>query len=170
MTDKGERRERAEMDDEAKVLDAEDTELENELRGIAARVDPVPAGLLAAAEAAFTWRTVDAELAELIFDSRADAESLAVVRGGGEPRLLTFHAAELTVEVEVTRAGPEHRLVGQLLPPGPARVQVRHPDGVLDLDADELGRFIAERVAPGPVSLRCERGGEGQVVTDWVTV
>lgn len=152
-----------------------DQDLENELRDIAARVDPVPAELMLAAEAAFAWRTVEAELAELVFDSLTTAgagsraadrpeEQLALVRGGG-PRMLTFHTAGLTVELEVTRAGGAHRLLGQLLPPSAAQVEVRHPDGVLRTEADELGRFTAEQVSAGPVSIRCLG-----VVTDWVAI
>jgi hypothetical protein len=159
---------------------AVDQELDDELRRIAARFDPVPDALVRAAEGAFAWRGVDAELAELAFDSLADRERLALVRGGDEPRLLTFHAADLTIELEVLPAGAEHvlaagvehRLIGQLLPPGSARVQVRHPEGVLEVEADELGRFAAERVSAGPVSLRCQQTGSGAapVVTEWVPI
>jgi hypothetical protein len=177
MTDENERQERPPMDDDSLVLDQE---LDNELRRIAARLDPVPDALLRAAEAAFTWRGVDDELAELAFDSLADQGSLALVRGGGEPRLLTFHAADLTIELEILPTGPEHtqmgaavhRLIGQLLPGGPAQVQVRHPDGVLEVATDELGRFVADRVASGPISLRCQQGAaEGTpIVTEWVPI
>ena len=168
------------MNDDSLVADQElDRELDDELRRIAARLDPVPQALVYAAEAAFTWRGVDAELAELTFDSLADRKGLALVRGGGEPRLLTFHAADLTIELEILPparerlpVGAEHRLVGQLLPPGPAVVEVRHPDGVLTVEADELGRFAAERVATGPISLRCQQPGAGAapVVTEWVPI
>jgi hypothetical protein len=165
------------MPDDSLVLDQD---LDTELRRIAARLDPVPDALLRAAEAAFTWRGVDEELAELAFDSLAERESLALVRGAGEPRLLTFHAADLTIELEVLPpaeehaevAGAGHRLVGQLLPAGTAQVQVRHPDGVLEVATDELGRFIADRVARGPISLRCQQGdAEGTpIVTEWVPI
>jgi hypothetical protein len=161
------------MTDDPQALDQE---LDDELRRIAARLDPVPDALVRAAEAAFTWRGVDAELAELAFDSLAERGSLALVRSGGEPRLLTFRAADLAIEVEImppaAAGGPHSRLIGQLVPPGPARVQVRHPEGVLEVEADELGRFAAERVSAGPVSLRCEQTGAGQapVVTEWVPI
>lgn len=152
-----------------------DQDLEDELRGIAARVDPVPAELMLAAEAAFAWRTIEAELAELVFDSLTTAaagsraadrpeERLALVRGGG-PRMLTFATDGLTVELEVTRLGGAHRLLGQLLPPSAASVEIRHPDGVLRTEADELGRFAAEQVSAGPISIRCLG-----VVTDWVAI
>jgi hypothetical protein len=162
------------MNDDPQVRDQE---LDDELRRLAARFDPVPDELVRAAEAAFAWRGVDAELAELAFDSLADREGLALVRGGGEPRLLTFHATDLTVELEVlassaTATSAQRRLIGQLLPPGPARVEVRHPRGVLAAEVDELGRFTVERVSAGPVSLRCQQSAAGStpVVTEWVPI
>ena len=39
-------------------------------------IEPVPADVVAAAKASFTWRTIDAELAELTFDSVADTDAL----------------------------------------------------------------------------------------------
>ena len=42
-----------------------DATTESELRAIFAHMDPVPQLLQDGARAAFTWRTVDAELAEL---------------------------------------------------------------------------------------------------------
>ena len=51
-----------------------DATTEAELRAIFAHLDPVPQLLDDAARAAFGWRTVDAEIAELLRDS-ADATS-----------------------------------------------------------------------------------------------
>jgi hypothetical protein len=111
------------------------------------RVDPVPEALVAAARSALTWRTVDEELAELSFDS--SEERLVGVRAGAptQARQLTFDADGATVEVELT----DGRLVGQLLPPGPARVELRHGAEVTMTDADDLGRFALDvRVSPLP--------------------
>ena len=47
----------------------EDQSLLAEVRAAAAEHDPVPADVVAAAKASFTWRSIDAELAELIEDS-----------------------------------------------------------------------------------------------------
>src|SRR5216684_8898574 len=65
----------------------DDTELEEELRRAAARFDPVPGELLRAAASVFTWRTIDAELAELVFDSLVDHDEVSLVRGPAERRL-----------------------------------------------------------------------------------
>lgn len=149
--------------------DAADDALMAELRVLAARHDPVPAEAIAAARSAIAWRTMDAELAELTGDSSVEPE-LAGVRGPGNPTLLTFEATELTVEVEVV-AQPDgsRRLLGQLVPAGPGTLEVRHRGGTVTAAADEIGRFAADAVAAGPVSLRC-RFGESVVETDWCLV
>jgi hypothetical protein len=52
-----------------------------ELRGLINRLDQVPENVDEAARAAYTWRTIDAELAELTRDSLVDEENLHAVRG-----------------------------------------------------------------------------------------
>jgi hypothetical protein len=157
----------------------EEIALEEELRALAARLEPVPDRLLQAAVDAYAWRTVDADLAELVFDSLADRQEAALVRGAQGERLLSFQASSLTIEVEVTATGAARRLIGQLVPPQRADVQIRHQDDVVTIATDELGRFIADSLPAGPVSLRCAPpagapGAAGQiqppVVTDWVPI
>lgn len=138
------------------------------LRKVANRVDPVPPAVAAAARAAFSWRTVDAELAELTYDSRVDDRALAGVRGGGL-RQLTFEAPGLSVEVEVDDAATR-RLVGQLVPAQAGTVELRHAAGSLTLAVDELGRFAAAELPTGPLSLRCTTGGSSPIETQWVAV
>ena len=92
--------------------------LEEELRRAAAILDPVPPELRQIAVEAFALHDLDAEIAELTFDSAVDA---LPVRGAVEaPRMLTFHAGGLTVDVELSA----HGLMGQVLPPQTARVEV----------------------------------------------
>jgi hypothetical protein len=152
-----------EVDPDAALLD--------ELRALAADDDPVPERVLAAARGSLTWRTIDAELAALVYDSALDAERLTAVRSEDAVRLLTFETAELAIELEVTLAGSSRQLLGQLVPPGPGLVEIRHAGGTLELEADELGRFGADGIEHGPVSLRCrlEQGGAA-VETEWVTI
>jgi len=150
----------------------EDASLLEELQTVMRQVDPVPARVREAAKASFTWRTVDAELAELAFDSLVDQE-LATVRGTAEPRMLTFTAPGLTVEVEVAAIGARRRLIGQLMPPGAAEVKVHHPGGTVTVEADELGRFAAPELEAGPVRLQCRVRRPEPVapfVTDWVSI
>ena len=153
-------------------LTPEDAALLAELGAAMDEVDPAPAEVVAAARASFTWRTVDAELAalaELSFDSLVDAGG-TVVRGGAEPRLLTFRAGDLEIEVEATQAGTTFRLLGQIVPPSAGQVEVRHPDGSRTMPADELGRFSVDNVSAGPVSLVWRPPGGAAVNTEWVTL
>ncbi len=148
-----------------------DAELEEELRHVVDQIEPVPAGLLEAAVGAFAWRTIDADLAELVFDSLADHDEAALVRGTG--RMLSFRASSLTIDVEVTGTGASRMLIGQLEPRQPASLDIRHADNVDTVEVDELGRFSAGPVSPGPISLRCRLGAETDrppVVTDWVAI
>ena len=150
--------------------DAEDVALLEELRE-AGRLDAPPAESIAAAKSSFVWRTLDAELAELVYDSVLDESALAVVRSSQPPQLLTFEAPALTIEIEAAVTGARRRLVGQLVPPQAGRIEVRHVGGIVTVDADEMGRFTADDLTPGPVSLHCSRAGQSVgVTTDWVLV
>ena len=93
------------------------------------------------------------------------------MRGGEGPRLLTFAAPGLNIEVEVSPIGPRRQLVGQLVPAQAARIDVRHAGGVTTVRADQLGRFGADAISAGPVSLRCHLGdapSSPPVVTEWI--
>ncbi len=151
----------------------DDTGLEEELRELAARLEPVPEHLVQAAVDAYAWRTLDADLAEFVFDSLAERDEAAPVRGRQQERLLSFQASGLTIEGEVTAAGSSRRLIGQLVPPQRTVVEIRHQDEVVTLATDQFGRFIAESLPAGPVSLRCgPAAGDARspVVTDWVPI
>lgn len=160
------------MSDDRRDPGAADDLLLDALRVVVEQADPVPGEVVDAARATFTWRTIDAELAELAYDSLLDDDRLAGVRGDAAPRTLTFEGPSLIVELEVADDGGLRRLLGQLVPPGPAQVEVRHAGGLLRVPADEVGRFAASGVAPGPVSLRCiVQGADGPPLeTAWVTV
>ncbi|MEU3660481.1 hypothetical protein AB0E77_12100 [Streptomyces sp. NPDC032940] len=136
--------------------------LEEELRQAAAILDPVPAGLRRIAVDAYALHDLEARVAELTFDSLTDA---VPVRGEGDPpRMLTFRADDLTVDVEVTPEG----LFGQVLPPAPARIEVlAGPLAHARLTADDMGRFTGDAPPAGPFALRLRTGGQ-VVVTEWL--
>lgn len=141
------------------------------LSALVARMDPVPPAVLEAARATFTWRTIDAELAELAFDSTSSDAVLAGVRSAAAgPRLLSFEAPGLVIELEVSEIGDLRRFVGQLVPPTAAELEVRHPTGATSASADERGRFTVDRIPAGPVSVRVVLGDGDPVETAWVSV
>ncbi len=61
--------------------------------------DPLPEAVITAAKETFTWRTIDAELASLVFDSAA--EELAGVRSTDATRQMTFRTTGVEIELVV---------------------------------------------------------------------
>lgn len=147
----------------------DDAELLAELRDLLEAVDAVPEAVLNAARGSYTWRTIDAELAQLAYDSAVDFD-LAGVRSGTAGRLITFETDAVTIELDVEPAQGGYRVVGQLAPPQEAGVAIRHSRGMTPVGADALGRFSAEGIAPGPLGVRCELADGSVVVTDWLTL
>jgi hypothetical protein len=148
----------------------DDGALVDELRRVVGVADPVPERVLESARGSFSWRTIDAELAALSHDSMLEARGEAVVRSSDAARTLTFEAPDVSVEVEVTAAGGERRLLGQLVPPQGASIEVRHGGGTAAVDADELGRFAVDGVAAGPVSLVCRLADARAIATEWLVL
>lgn len=138
--------------------------LEETLRQAAAIMDPVPAQLQQTAVEAYTLYSLDSQLAELTFDSLVHG---IPVRGVVDaPRMLTFRTGELTVDVEVSA----HGLMGQVLPPQEARIEVLSGPQLSSpptLTADDMGRFTGELQVSGPFALRLRTDAE-VVVTEWL--
>lgn len=132
-------------------VDPRDAGLLAQLRPLLEADDPVPPEVVAAARAASTWRRIDEELAELVEDSIGVA---AGVRGGAA-RLLTYQLGTLTIELEVSTSGGTLRLLGQVVPPQPARIRAEQGGGAVTAVADHLGRFRVDGLASGPTRLVC---------------
>ncbi len=144
-----------------------DDELLARLAAALPQADPVPAAVTEFAQAAFGWRTIDAELAELVFDSAVD--ELVGVRSEDDTRQVTFRAPGVEIEV-VVLAGGVRRIVGQLVPPQEAEIELRHDGESRATRSDSLGRFAFQDVPTGPVSLRCKLADDHTVQTDWMIV
>jgi hypothetical protein len=162
-----------EDDDPAIALGGLDDEgLLAALRQMLDRYEAPPNWSVDLAKSSYDLRTIDAELAVLTSDSGL-ATAQSVVRSGTAPRLAVFDAADLSVEVEIepgARAG-WWRLIGQLIPATPARIQVRQRRAEpVWVDADDLGRFTVDRLPDGPLSLICIREGMRAAVTEWIAI
>lgn len=154
--------------------DITDDELMAELAAAVAEAadisdDETTARRRTAARAAFTWRTVDAELAELLHDSALDAGA-AVRSSGAAPRSLSFIRGAVTIEIEVTGES----LLGEVIDDDggdePAAVSLQRPDAddrVTETDASGFFRF--DDVAPGPVRFVVTRSG-WTLTTPWATL
>ena len=143
-----------------------DEDLLARLRGLLADDDPVPPEVLAAAGDSHAWLDIDAELARLVADSLLVAETVR----GDTARLLTYRAGTLTVEVEVSESAGRLRILGQLMPPTPARIRAEQPDGRTEVEAGPLGRFTFENLRPGPTRFVSTLPGDRPVYSEWTVL
>jgi hypothetical protein len=127
--------------------------------------DPVPDHVLAAAKGAVAWRTIDQDLAELVFDSALESTG---VRDREIARQLTFRAEDVEVELMLVDTEPR-RLVGQVVPAAATTVRLESTSMVAEQDSDQYGRFTFDQVAAGPIRISIGgSGGRPGVLTDWV--
>lgn len=162
-------------EDDPRSPDArEDDALLDELRTLAARLDPIPERVQEGARAAYTWRTIDAELIALTTDSAFEHErEPELVRATAGPRVMVFESADLSIEIEVTPDSQQHlRVVGQLIPAVRAEIEIQQGAGALTTESDELGRFMIDGLSPGPARLRCRIPAQGGRVltTEWTQI
>ena len=141
-----------------------DDEMLQELRA-ALEEAPVDDSVISAAQAVFSWRTVDADLELLGLESGSELTAGAQVRGGGQG-LLSFHGERLSVEIEIDEAG----ITGLLTPPQPAQVTLVTVDGAqATTRADEVGCFTFPPPGPGPLRIECRLDAD-RFITEWVTI
>ena len=130
--------------------------------------DPVPGDVTDFAKAALGWRTIDAELAEIAYDSSTE-ETPAGVRSTATSRMLSFEVGAWAIEIEHNPA--TGRLIGQIEPAREATVEIHFAGGTQTTAADELGRFAFDDVLPGPVSLVIRTPGDLEVIkTEWTVL
>jgi hypothetical protein len=131
--------------------------------------EPLPDAVLEAAKATFTWRTIDAELAALVFDSAT--EELAGVRSSEATRQMTFRTPGVEIELVVV-SETSRRLVGQLVPPQAAEIELHHEEGTRTVQSDNLGRFAFQDIPVGSVRLTCRLAGDLEAViqTEWIII
>jgi hypothetical protein len=131
-----------------------------------ATTDPVPSSVVRAAVGAETWRTIDAELAELVFDSAV--ASTGTRSTPGSARELTFRAGGLEIELLLVD-GPAPVIEGQLVPAVGDLVELTGRGAATAAEVDELGRFRFVEIPAGPVRFGIRTPG-GWVQTAWVVL
>jgi hypothetical protein len=128
----------------------------------------VPDEFVEAGKSAFAWRNIDAELAQLTYDSTRGADELVATRAESAAiRALTFTSPRLSIELEVT----EDSLLGQVLPVQAATIEVEARSGTEStLTADEIGCFTIRPIPRGPFRLRCRAAAGIEILTSWITL
>lgn len=135
--------------------------------GIAIRAgEQVPQHFVEAGKQAFTWRGVDAELAELSYDSAADAGRLALARSADAVlRALTFTAGDVVLEIEITAEAVR----GQVLPMDGGVAELVGRDGTVSTAAvDADGWFAVSPVPADSFTLTVRTGSGLAISTGWI--
>jgi hypothetical protein len=143
----------------------EERDLLSRLREGLNQSDPVPSDVAEFAKAAFSWRDIDAELAELDFDS-IDEDVPAGVRSTATARMVSFQAGQWMLDIEYDETGG--RIIGHISPETTYTVELHTSGALFTVESDDRGRFEAEGVSPGPVSLVLRLADGPVIKTTWV--
>ena len=128
----------------------------------------VPAEFVEAGKRAFAWHNIDAELAQLTYDSQTSADyALSMRAEAASIRALTFTSARLTIELEIVGDS----LLGQIVPGQPTAITVQPRDGASAVvEADDIGRFSIQPRPAGLFRLHCRTATGIEILTGWITL
>jgi hypothetical protein len=130
--------------------------------------EEVPPAFVQAGKSVFAWHNIDAELAELTYDS-ASSPDPAPALTRAEPahlRALTCVSAELTIELEIT----EDTLLGQVVPAYQGEIDLHTASQHTRTETvDEIGCFTIHPIPTEPFRLHY-RSGDTSVLTTWITL
>lgn len=146
-------------------LEPEDERLLTELKdALHAAQHPQTEMIIANAQDAFSYATLEEELAHLVYDSALEDTLTGSVRAAETNRMVIFECQALSMELEIR--GRE--IIGQVGPPGPATVIVETADGAMtEVRTDDLGCFVARAGNnAGPLRFRVSRPGSS-AITEW---
>ena len=148
--------------------DWDDDDLLRELKEALRARRAVPPRFVEAAEQAFAWRDIDAELAQLTYDSTEGSPLTEVTRSeAASIRALTFTHPRLIIELEVSADA----ILGQIVPPQIGRIEVETQAGTgPEISTDEIGYFSIQPIPHGPFRLRCRVAAGIDVLSGWVTL
>ena len=125
--------------------------------------DEIPPHLSQYASALFELGGIDAELAQLTYDSLVSvATALRDGDGHGSSRVLVYSGAVLSIEIDVDG----RRVLGQIVPAFGAEVVVQVPGNFTQVTVGEAGAFEST-VPGGPFRVLVAQAGE-RVVTPWI--
>ena len=130
--------------------------------------EAVPARFTETAKNAYAWHNIDAELAELTYDSSRDESWSAAVRSEtASVRALTFTSAHFSLDLEIA----EDSLLGQIMPPREGMIEIRTgADETTAMPVNQLGCFSIEPIPASPFRLYYRAAEGTDLMTGWITL
>lgn len=142
---------------------SDDDELMRALGEALAETDAVTDRRRVAAQAAYSWRTIDTELMELLHDSALEAGAAVRSTGEATERVLSFGTGELSLELELRG----DVVLGQVVPGQPGSVDLQRVDGeTTTVQTDGSGFFRLDDLGPGLMRFVVTTGGR-TLTTTW---
>jgi hypothetical protein len=130
-----------------------------------AEAEAVPEDFVQIGQAVMLSHDLDAELAALVYDSSQQAVG-ASRADVARLRSLTFASPRVTIELTFMA----DVMIGQVLPPGPAEVELRTSDGaVIEANADRLGLFTVTAPPVEGFFLSCRTPEGVKIVTPLIS-
>ena len=149
------------------MLDSwDDDQLLAALVGAVRARQAVPDAFVDMGKGAYAWHRIDAELAQLTYDS--GTVRIAAVRSEtASVRALSFASAHLSMELEVT----EDCLLGWVIPSRAGTLEAQTGAGAsTTTTVDEIGCFAVDPIPASPFRLRFRAADGTDVLTGWVTL
>lgn len=146
----------------------EDDQLTEALREAQRARLAVPAWFTEMGKSAFAWHDVDAELAQLTYDSVGDhREALAMRSEPASIRALTFTSAHVSLQFEVNGDS----LLGEVIPAQAGVLEIHTKAGpAATAEVNEIGCFEIDPIPVAPFRLRYRAPDGTDVTTSWIVL
>jgi hypothetical protein len=146
----------------------DDEQLLAALREALGADEAVPPEFIELGKNAYAWHNIDAELAQLTYDSSHEPDRALSLRAeAASIRALTFTSAHLTIELEVS----EDSVLGQVIPAQPGMIEIQGREGTTaSTEADEVGCFLIRPIPDSPFRLRFRTADDTDILTGSITL
>jgi hypothetical protein len=130
--------------------------------------EAVPPEFIELGKNAYAWHNIDAELAQLTYDSSREPDHALSLRAeAASIRALTFTSAHLTIELEVS----EDSVLGQVIPAQSGVIEIQGREGTTaSTEADEVGCFLIRPIPDSPFRLRFRTADGSDILTGSITL
>ncbi len=146
----------------------DDEQLLAALREALGADENVPPEFIELGKNAYAWHNIDAELAQLTYDSIHEPDHALSLRAeAASIRALTFTSAHLTIELEVS----EDSVLGQVIPAQSGVIEIQGREGTTaTTEADEVGCFLIRPIPDSPFRLRFRTADGSDILTGSITL
>jgi hypothetical protein len=130
--------------------------------------EAVPPEFIELGKSAYAWHNIDAELAQLTYDSSHEPDGALSLRAeAASIRALTFTSAHLTIELEVS----EDSVLGQVIPAQSGMIEIQDRESTTACtEADEVGCFLIRPIPNSPFRLRFRTADGSDILTGSITL